>query len=299
MPLRVTEREVASILTRTSGYLRTVCSHSVQPYRGCTFGRALCGVGCYVRHNPWLTRNEPWGSFLEARTNAADAYREKFDAERRWARRAREGFVVFMSSSTDPFVPQEERFGVTGGLLQAMHHRPPDGLIVQTHTHRATAFVDMLQALSSRCALRVHLSIESDRDRLPGLPPPASPVDKRFEAARALRAAGLRVIVTVSPLLPIRHPESFFRRIAGVADGVVIDHFIGGDGSTDGSRTRRTALPRAMARVDPASVELGYRDEMLALAREIMPGRVGCSIDGFAGRFPAGDQRRRESSPGV
>jgi len=48
----VSEVEVGRILTRASGYLRDVCSHSLQPYRGCSFGRSLCGVGCYVRHNP-------------------------------------------------------------------------------------------------------------------------------------------------------------------------------------------------------------------------------------------------------
>jgi len=69
--VRQSEATVRSILTRTTGYLRTVTSHSLQPYRGCSYGNALCGVGCYVRHNGWVTRGEAWGSFLEARTNAA------------------------------------------------------------------------------------------------------------------------------------------------------------------------------------------------------------------------------------
>jgi hypothetical protein len=62
--LTLTETTVRSILTRTSGYLTTVSSHSLQPYRGCTFGNALCGVGCYVQHNPWVTKGRSWGSFL-------------------------------------------------------------------------------------------------------------------------------------------------------------------------------------------------------------------------------------------
>jgi len=49
--------------------------------------------------------------------------------------------------------------------------------------------------------------------------------------------------------------------------------------------TLATALPDAMARVDPASVALDYRDRMIAVASAVMPGRVGVSIDGFAGRF--------------
>jgi len=283
--VRLTETDVRSILTRAGGYLKGVCSHSLQPYRGCSFGRSLCGVGCYVRHNGLLTRGATWGEFLEVRRNAAAAYREQFERERRWARRSRGGFAIFMSSSTDPFVPQEDRHGITRGLLDAMLELPPDLLIVQTHTHRVERFAERLLALSRCAELRVHLSIETDRERLPGLPPSASPVGRRFEAAAALRAAGLRVVVTVAPLLPIEHPRAFFERIATVADAVVIDHFIGGDGSPDGGRTRRTALPAAMTRVDPRSVDLAYRDAMLELAGAIMPGRVGCGSAGFAGRY--------------
>ena len=285
MSLVLTEARVSRILTRTTGFLRTVSSHSLQPYRGCTFGRTLCGVGCYVRHNRWVTRGAPWGDFLEVRTNAADAYREQYEVERRWARRSRDAFTIFLSSSTDPFLPQEDRFGVTRRLLEAMCEQPPDGLIVQTHTHRVTRYLDVYARLAAATRLRFHVSIESDRDRLPSLPAPASSVARRFEAAAALRAAGHRVVITVSPLLPIADPRGFFTRIADSADAVVVDHFIGGDGSVGGSRTRATALPDAMARIDPASVALEYRERMIAIASAVMPGRVGVSIDGFAGRF--------------
>ena len=283
--MRVTETEVRSILTRTSGYLKNVTSHSLQPYRGCTYGNTLCGVGCYVQHNRWLIRGEAWGSFLEVRTNAAAAYRRQYGAERKWARRARGGFSIFFSSSTDPFLAQERTFGVTRSLLEAMHDLPPDKVILQTHTHLVTTYSDLYPELAERCDLRFHVSIESDQDCLPGLPPPASSVEKRFEAAATLHDLGLQVFITVSPLLPIREPRRFFERIATVANGVVIDHFIEGDGTPDGSRTLATDLPRAMAEVDPDSVGIGYRDRMVTIAREIMPGRVGVSGEGFAGRF--------------
>ena len=276
---------VRSILTRATGYLESVCSHSLQPYRGCPFGASLCGVGCYVRHNVYVTRGRPWGDFLEVRSNAAESYRAGFDRERAWARARRGRFVIFLSSATEPFPPQESRHGVTRAVLEAMLALPPDGLIVQTHSPRVLEALDLLVALAGRCDLRVHLSIESDRDRLPGLPPPASPVARRLDAARALKDAGLRVVVTVSPLLPIADPERFFARIAEAADAVVLDHFIGGDGSPNGARTRKTTLPEAMAAVDPESVTLAYRDRMAAIAQKFLPGRVGVNRDGFAGRW--------------
>lgn len=283
--MRIENVPIKSVLTRSTGFLRTVCSHSLQPYRGCPLGRSLCGVACYVRHNVHLTGGRPWGSFLDVRGDAAASYRRDYERERAWARRSRASFAIFLSSATEPFPPQESRLGITNSILDSMLEQPPDILIVQTHSPLVVRALEPLNQLAQICDLRVHISIETDLDRLPGLPPPASPIDRRFEAARTLRESGLRVVATVSPLLPIADPERFFERIAGVADAVVLDHFIGGDGSIGGSRTRRTALPAAMAAVDPESVKLSYRDRMGSIAERYLPGRVGYHIDGFAGHW--------------
>jgi len=283
--LSIRAETVKGILTRSSGYLRTVCSHSLQPYRGCPLGRSLCGVGCYVQHNRWLLRGHAWGSFLAPRSNAAAVYSRQAARERRWARRARGGFAVFLSSACEPFPPQEQRFGATCAVLEAMLGEPPDLLIVQTHSPSVTRHRDLLVRLAGRCELRVHISVESDRARLHPLPPPASAPARRLAAAARLRAAGIETVITVSPLLPIEDPEAFFARISEVADAVVLDHFIGGDGSPNGARTRRTPLLAAMAAVDPQSIDLAYRDRMEAVAARYLPGRVGISIEGFAGRY--------------
>ncbi|HTW93407.1 MAG TPA: hypothetical protein VMD30_01350 [Tepidisphaeraceae bacterium] len=283
--MTVTETSVEKILTRTGGFLETVSSHSLQPYCGCALGNSLCGVGCYVRHNGNLLRGRAWGSFVEARTNAAESYRVQYESERKWARGRAKKFAIFLSSSTEPFQPLERKYRITRSVLQAMVELPPDELIVQTHLPQVADYLDLYPALAARTRLRFHISIESDRDGLPGLPPAASTVERRMEAAAVLKAAGLRTVITVAPLLPVADPQSFFSRIAQVADAVVIDHFIYGDGSSNGSRTEKTPLPQAMAAVEPRSISLAYRNEMVAIARRIMPGRVGVNIDGFAGRM--------------
>lgn len=285
MTVEITEARIKNILTRTTGYLKTVTSHSLQPYRGCTFGNSLCGVGCYVQHNGHVLKGRTWGQFLEVRSNAADSYLDNYEREKRWAHRRGERFSIFCSSATDPFVAQEFRYGVTRSLLDAMRNAPPDLLILQTHSHRARDYIDLCNKLAEVCQLRLHMSIESDRDRLPGLPPPASSVKHRFETCEQFKQAGIATVVTVAPLLPIGDPESFFGRIAKVADAAVIDHFIEGDGSANGSRTMKTELPEAMSLVDPHSVSLEYRDHIVEIARRHLPGRVGISIDGFAGIY--------------
>ncbi|WP_437191206.1 hypothetical protein [Planctomicrobium sp. SH527] len=285
MTLQLNQVTIGNILTRTSGYLQTVSSHSVQPYCGCTFGRSLCGVGCYVRHNGHLLRGRSWGEFLDVRVNAAESYQTHYERERNWAHRQRGTFSLFCSSSTDPFLPQEKKWQITRSLLLAMQEQPPDELILQTHSPSVLDVIEILISLNTRCRLRVHLSIETDRDRIPGLPPPAASVQARLNTCKKLRSAGIRTVVTVAPLLPIESPHRFFEQIADVADAVVIDHFIQGDGSDDGSRTLRTQLPMKMAAVDPSSITLAYRDQMVAVAQQYLPGRVGVNIDGFAGRM--------------
>ena len=197
-----------------------------------------------------------------------------------------------MSSATEPFPPQEKRWGVTRSVLEAMRDDPADGLIVQTHSAHVVDQLDLLRDVAGVCDLRVHLSIETDRERFPGLPGHASSVENRFNAARLLKAAGLNVVITVSPLLPIEDPDRFFARIALVADATVLDHFIEGDGTSNGSRTLRTRLPAAMAAIDPASISLDYRNDMARIAERYLPGKVGISRDGFAGKY-----RLKESSP--
>ena len=284
--LQVQPREVRSILTRSSGYLSQVCSHSLNPYQGCSLGRSLCGVACYVRHNPYITRGRRWGSFLEPKINAAPCYRAHYQRERNWAQQTPGGrFSIFMASSTDPFPPQERRYGVTGQLLAAMLELPPQVLIVQTHSALVVDALDALQALSQVCDVRVHLSIESDRDRLPGLPRSAFSVEKRLQAAAQSRRLGLFTVATLSPLLPIARPADFFGRLQECVEAVVIDHFIEGDGSRQGSRTRRTALPAAMEQVDPSSLTLDYRQQVIGWARQYFPGRVGVGPRGFAGCY--------------
>ena len=63
----------------------------------------------------------------------------------------------------------------------------------------------------------------------------------------------------------------------------MIDHFIEGDGTQDGSRTQRTLLPLAIKSFDEQALELSYREKVAAIARNYLP--VGISAPGFAGVY--------------
>lgn len=269
-----------SILTRTGGFLEGF-SHTLNPYRGCTYGNALCGVGCYA---PALMRGSggSWGSFLEAKTNAAEIYVRDVARERR-----RGPVRIFCASVTDPYVPQERRLRVTRRILEAMVDRPPDRLVLQTHTPGPLRDLDLLRALP--CDLAVQISVETDRDRLPGLPPHAFPPAERLAALRALKDAGLRAVGVVAPLLPLRDPEAFARALDHACTSVIVDHWLVGDGSKDGARTRRRGLPDILeAHGFGAWNRLEALHETAALFRRVLGAdRVGVSRDGFNRRKTA------------
>ncbi|MDH5763507.1 MAG: hypothetical protein OEZ51_11020 [Nitrospinota bacterium] len=282
--MEITEIQCQSILTRAGGYLHEVCSHSLNPYIGCGFGRSACGVGCYVRHNAWLTKGRDWGGFVEVKMNAPEVYLKTWEGEKRWANRRQQPFAVFFSSSTEPWQAVEKRYRLTRRLLEAMRACPPEELILQTHTTAMLDDIHLVAELSQHCRLRVHVSIEGDTERLPGLPPPPATVAGRVELLRQLSSAGIVAVACLSPLYPMKNPASFFEQIAQAgASAVVIDHFIEGDGTREGSRTWKTDLPRSMETVDPESTRLAYRDRIAAIAQKYLP--VGISAAGFAGHY--------------
>lgn len=282
--MKVDEIHCKSILTRTSGYLKTVSSHSLNPYVGCGFGRSACGEGCYVRFNQWLMRGREWGRFVDAKINSAEVYLQTAEKEKKWARKNGGCFSIFFSSSTDPWQPVERQYRLTRQLLTAMQEAPPDQLILQTHSTFILDDIERIHSLSGVCGLRVHISIEGDRDRLPGLPPPPCSLEDRMEVLNKLVDRGIQTVACLSPLYPMKAPDAFFSRLSKIGiSAVVIDHFIQGDGTPDGSRTLHTKLPQAMTEVAPESVDLSYRDQVARIAGKYLP--VGISASGFAGHY--------------
>ena len=107
-----------TLLTRSSGYLKSVCSHSLNPYSGCGFGLASCGESCYVRFNHWLTRGREWGKFVDVKKNAGELYIQSAEKEKIWSHKRSTPFTIFMSSSIDPWQPAEKK---TPGESQHPH----------------------------------------------------------------------------------------------------------------------------------------------------------------------------------
>jgi hypothetical protein len=145
-----------------------------------------------------------------------------------------------MSSNTDPYLPQEKRLRLTWSILDEMRERPADVFVVQSHHTLVDRDIDLLADLSQRCELWISLTVETDMDPVPGFPPHASPPARRLQTLRRFRARGILTQATVSPLLPVANPKAFAYQLDQVCDRVILDHYLIGDGSPNGWRTKKT-----------------------------------------------------------
>ena len=197
---------------------------------------------CYAQHNNWITEGRPWG-FYGAKKNVVPCYRAEYDRIKRPRRGEPKPLKIFMSSSTDPYIPQEKRLGLTRSLLEEMVDRPPDVLVLQTHTTLIERDFDVIESVAERSRVWVSITVETDRDESPpGFPRPASLPSRRLETLKRFRARGISTQATVSPLMPLANPEAFAVRLDEACDRVILDHFLLGDGSKNGLRTKRTGF---------------------------------------------------------
>lgn len=263
-----------TILTATSGFLNGF-THTINLSAGCAFAGSMCGLYCYAQHNLFVTRGRPWGLYGYKR-NIRDAYRRQFDARKGPLR-------IYMSSSSDPYAPQEVRLGLTRILLDEMRTRPPDCLVIQTRSTAVARDLDLIADLVSRCELWLSMTIETDMERIPGFPNHATPPARRLATLRTFRAAGVPTQAAVSPMLPLSDPEAFAIALGTAADRVILDHYLLGDGSLGGLRTRRTGFPQRLA--DAGFDEWNRLEkfhEVRAIFERILgPDRVLVSRDGF------------------
>jgi DNA repair photolyase len=259
------------ILTRTGGFLAGF-THSLNPYRGCSYGKSLCGTYCYA---PAVTFRKEWGGPAEAKEGAAEAYRREIGRERR-----RGPVRIFCSSVTDPYVPQEKRMRITRRILEAMVEEPPEFLALQTHTPHPLRDLDLLRRLP--CA--VQITVETDRGSLPGFPPHAYAPAERLAALQRLKEEGLDAVGVVAPLLPLEDPERFAADLDRACTRVILDHYLIGDGA-NGARTKRRGLPALLERAGlGAWTRLEALDAFAEVCRRVLgAGRVGISRDGFCG----------------
>ena len=203
-----------------------------------------------------------------------------------------------MSSSTDPYIPQEKSLRLTRALLEEMVERPPDVLVIQSHHTLIERDIDLIADLSVRGEVWVSLTVETDMDRVPGLPPHASPPARRLAILERFRARGIPTQATISPLLPLADPPAFARRLDVACDRVILDHFLIGDGSPGGWRTRKTGFPERLAAAGFGEWnDLAKLHEVRDLLADVLAQTASWSVARDSTRWAVGRRRRRPDIP--
>jgi DNA repair photolyase len=229
------------ILTPTSGFLKAGYTHTINVHQGCAFAGSLCGTFCYAQHNRWITKGRNWALYGVKR-HVRDSFQRDYDRIKLPKLGEPKPLKIYMSSSTDPYLPQENTLCVTWSLLDEMRQRPPDVLVIQSYHMLVERDIDLIQELASRFELWISLMVETDMDRLPGFAPQVNFPARRLETLERFRTRGILTQATVSPLLPLANPETFAHRLDTACNRVIIDHYLIGGGSPNGWRTKRTTF---------------------------------------------------------
>jgi DNA repair photolyase len=250
-----------SIFSPATGFIRRGgFEWTCNPYLGCSFGCTYC----YAMFLPQNRRpKEDWGKWFQAKVNAVELARKQA------ARVA--GQAVYLSSVTDPYLPAERSLQLTRGILEALLPQQPR-LLVQT---RGPLVVRDLDVLKEFRAVRINMSIPTDsEDVRQAFEPKAPPLERRWEALRAARAAGIPTGICVTPMLPLAEPAPFIARLVEFRpDVLVIQDFHdsgGGFGADTGERARQLLARSAWTARDYAAVK-----ESLQGALQIFEGETG------------------------
>ena len=201
--LKFIESECKTALTRVQGM---PFQWSLNPYRGCSHACPYCYARDYFRRMD----RDPGAGFdreIEVKTNFAAVLEREL-------RRPRDGAVA-LGTATDPYQPCEGRFRLTRRALEALVRRPMPLSIITKGT-LILRDLDLLVQLARHVELRIWSSITTvDRTLARRIEPGAPPPEKRLEAIRRMRAAGLRSGVLLAPVVPgLTDGEAAMRAVA-------------------------------------------------------------------------------------
>jgi len=224
-----------SIFSPATGYIqRGGFDWSCNPYLGCSFGCKYC----YAMFLPQNRRpREDWGRWFQAKTNAVELARKQ-------AKKVA-GQAIYCSSVTDPYLPAERSLRLTRGILEALLPHQPR-LLIQTRGPLVVRDLDLLRQFE---AVRVNVSIPTDSEEVRlAFEPKAPPLEKRWAAAAAVRAAGVPVGICVTPMLPLENPVAFVARLAALRPDVLVAQDFhdsgGGFGADTGTGARKLLAER-------------------------------------------------------
>ena len=189
----IKEVEVKNVITKSN---LPAGDYSVNPYVGCTHACKYCYASFMKR---FTNHPEPWGTFLDVK------YWPEIKNPEKYA-----GKELFISSVTDPYNPQEEKFQRTRALLEQLEGSGAR-LSIQTKSDLVLRDIDLIKKFPDA---RVGFSINTlDEDFRADMDQAVS-IERRLAAMKKLHDAGIRTSCFMSPIFPgITDVEAIIDRV--------------------------------------------------------------------------------------
>jgi DNA repair photolyase len=184
-PLKITEVECKNALVK-SGI--DGVDYALNPYVGC---QHAC-VYCYAEFmKKYTDHSEPWGEFVDAKTNVAGRLRRQI-------KRAKPG-AIQIGTVTDAYQPLEEEYQLTRQCLEILTDLDFP-VTIQTKSDLVLRDIDVLKRLRDK---RVGLTITCPDPKVErAFEPGAADLERRFEALAKLKECGIPTFVFFGPILP-------------------------------------------------------------------------------------------------
>lgn len=196
----ISYKQVGTLLNKTTGFMAGY-DYSLNPYSGCAFGCSYCYAAFFARDNE---KKEQWGYWVNVKENAL-ALLKKI------RHKPITGKTVYMSSVTDPYQPIERKLGLTRDILKELLHYHQPRLVIQTRSPILTRDIDLLKQFK---AIQVNMTITTDSEEVRKVFEPLCPGNKaRLTAIKEVNDEGVNSCITMTPLLPVKDPDSFAKSL--------------------------------------------------------------------------------------
>ena len=158
-------------------------------YRGCTHGCIYCDSrsDCYqIKHT---------FEDIEIKENAIELLETAL-------RRKRNKCMIGTGSMTDPYMPLEEKIGMTRKAIETVY-RYGFGFTVITKSPLILRDLELLQAVNKKAKCVVQMTLTTYNDKLCKiLEPNVAVTSERFAVLKRLRDTGIPTVVWLTPILP-------------------------------------------------------------------------------------------------
>ena len=191
----IREIEVKGVITKSN---LPVCEYSVNPYVGCTHGCRYCYASFMKR---FTGHTEPWGAFLDVKNWPEIKNPKKYA-----------GKELFIGSVTDPYLPQEEKYGRTRALLEQLKGSGAK-LSIATKSDLILRDLELIRTFPQA---RVSWSVNTLDEGFKNDMDSAASIGRRLAAMKAFYRAGVRTTCFISPIFPgITDVKAIIGRVKG------------------------------------------------------------------------------------